>query len=408
MRCMAGHLHAHFQPIVNLATGEVVAYEALARDEQGRFPAEAFAAARAAGALDRLDRECQEAALRDAAGLRWPATLFVNVEPECFDGPDDLEAPDCAVIVEVTERGLTHRPAELLLAVERVRARGWGVAVDDVGVDWRSLALLPFLRPDVVKLDRSVLAEATSPAAARAVRGAKAHLERHGGLLLAEGVEDAGHERRAIALGATLAQGWHYGHPAPLPPTTALTSRSPVARLVAPHSPIGDLTPFQVVRTHGIPLGVATKAELLPLSLDLEEEAEATRYPSVVLATFQDAQRFTPSVAERYKRLAAGAAFVGAFGVGMSPEPAPGVRGASLASGEALRDEWCVIVVGPHSALALIARDVGDGGADADRRFEYVLTEDRALVMHAARALMLRVVAEPVPRPAIRADLASV
>ncbi|MEA2126379.1 MAG: hypothetical protein QOI80_3161, partial [Solirubrobacteraceae bacterium] len=102
-----------------------------------------------------------------------------------------------------------------------------------------------------------------------------------------------------------------------------------------------------------------------------------------------------------------GAAFVGAFGVGLAPEPAPGVRGADLDEGEALRDEWCVIVVGPQSAIALIARDLGDTGPDMERRFEFALTDDREVVMPAARALLLRVAAQPPPRAEIRADLAT-
>ena len=397
---MAGeHLSAHFQPIVDLATHDVVAYEALARDPDGRFPLEAFAAARADGRLGALDRECQRAAFRDAAELKRPATLFVNVEPESYEGPGDLEAPDVTVIVEVTERGLATRPAELLLAVERVRERGWGIAVDDLGADWRSLALMPFLRPDVVKLDREVLSDGSSVAAARVVRGAKAHISRHGGLLLAEGIEDAEHERRAKAFGATLGQGWRFGHPAPLDGSSGATG--PAVNIVQKRAPVGDLTPFQALKHSGLPVGVATKAELLPISMDLEREACDTRDPAVVLATFQDAARFTPRVRERYTELAEGAAFVGAFGVGLPPEPARCVRGANLDAAEALRDEWCVIVVGPHSALGLIARDLGDTGPDFERRFEYAFTEDRDLVMRAGRSLMRRVVAEPASRPSI-------
>jgi DICT domain-containing protein len=83
------------------------------------------------------------------------------------------------------------------------------------------------------------------------------------------------------------------------------------------------------------------------------------------------------------------------------------VRGATLADGEALRDEWTVIVVEPHSVRALIARDLGDHGRDRERRFEYVLTEDPELVLDAGRALMLRIAAEPSERPAFRADIAA-
>lgn len=134
-----GPLRAHYQPIVELSSGAVVAYEALARDSDGRFPAAAFAAARADGTLAELDRRCQRAAFDGAAGLRPPAALFVNVEPDCFDGSVEAEL-DVRVVVEITERSLATRPAELLLAVERIRERGWGspsTTSAPTGARWR-------------------------------------------------------------------------------------------------------------------------------------------------------------------------------------------------------------------------------------------------------------------------------
>lgn len=133
----------------------VVAYEALARGPQGPLasPAALFGAAREQGLLDELDRACRRAALRGAVdlGLHAPLTLFVNVEPEALDTAslddlDDLEdiaqsAPaELRVVVEITERALAARPADLLRTVERVRAAGWGIALDDVGADPVSLA----------------------------------------------------------------------------------------------------------------------------------------------------------------------------------------------------------------------------------------------------------------------------
>ena len=70
--------------------------------------------------------------------------------------------------------------------------------------------------------------------------------------------------------------------------------------------------------------------------------------------------------------------------------PAPGVRGASLGPGDPLRGEWDVIMVGPHFAAALVARDCGDDGPDADRRFDFVITHDRDLVVRAAQPLLDR------------------
>jgi hypothetical protein len=84
-----GAVRSLFQPIVELDTGRVVAYEALARGPQGPLerPDHLFAAARAAGRLTELDAACRSAALTGAlaAGLVTPLTLFVNVEPEVLD-----------------------------------------------------------------------------------------------------------------------------------------------------------------------------------------------------------------------------------------------------------------------------------------------------------------------------------
>jgi DICT domain-containing protein len=82
---------------------------------------------------------------------------------------------------------------------------------------------------------------------------------------------------------------------------------------------------------------------------------------------------------------------VAALGVGMGAEPVPGVRGADLATDDILRHEWNLAVLGPHYAGALVARDLGDVGPDRDRRFEFVLTFDRELVIDVAAALVRRV-----------------
>ena len=82
-----GAVEVGFQPVVALATGDVVGYEALARGPR-RHELERrdrlFAAARAAGRLDELDWLCQRLALRAAldAGLRAGQVLFLNVEPD--------------------------------------------------------------------------------------------------------------------------------------------------------------------------------------------------------------------------------------------------------------------------------------------------------------------------------------
>ena len=115
-----------FQPIVDLRTGQPLAFESLARGPQGsplQFPDRLFRTAGATGRLAQLDRLCQHRALEVAleGGLAAPFGLFVNVEPAAV-GPIGLpEALLAAVrerglrlVIELTERALTADPARLL------------------------------------------------------------------------------------------------------------------------------------------------------------------------------------------------------------------------------------------------------------------------------------------------------
>ena len=104
----------------------------------------------------------------------------------------------------------------------------------------------------------------------------------------------------------------------------------------------------------------------------------------VVAATFQEAKHFTVATTQRYRDLVERTGFVCALGEGLSPEPAPGVRGANLSPDDPVRGEWDVVVVGPHFAAALLARDLGDTGPDMQRTFDDALTYDRDTVIRAA------------------------
>ncbi len=111
------------------------------------------------------------------------------------------------MVAEVTERSLSDQPAELLAAVERLRQMGVAIALDDVGADPRSLALMPFLAPEVIKLDLRLVHENPSSQIAEIVHAVSAESERSGALVLAEGIETEEHRRTALALGSSLRPG---------------------------------------------------------------------------------------------------------------------------------------------------------------------------------------------------------
>jgi EAL domain-containing protein (putative c-di-GMP-specific phosphodiesterase class I) len=400
-----------FQPLVEIATGRVLGYEALSRGPAGtawEFPDALFAAARAVGREHELDWICRARAYQAvlAANPDPRLTWFVNMEPSAARTacPDDL-APvvDQArhrlrVVTEMTERAIAADPAGLLSAAAACRASGWGVALDDVGADPASLALMPFVHPDVVKLDLRLLHRPDLPQTAQVVNAVIAHAERTGALIVAEGIERDAHLTRARSMGAALGQGWLLGHPAPLPPTRTLGvaahrgaagSGRPIGSLAPDGAGAAGRTPFEIVAGTRPPVRT-TKRALLATTRYLESKAADTVDPPVLLACFQEARRFCPPTAHRYALLAKTAPFVATFGTGFGTAPAPGVRGTALDPGDRLRTEWNVVVVGPYFSAALVARDLGDGGVDRYRRFEYALTYERPVVIEAARSLLRR------------------
>ncbi len=384
-----------YQPIVELDTGRVVGYEALARwPDLGCSPAAAFAVAREAGSLVELDWRCRVAAAEHAvaAGLGRETALFVNVEPAAVGEPppwaarwmDDM-ARRLRPVVELTERALLRAPALLLHAVERIRSRGWPIALDDVGADPASLAVLPILRPEVVKLDLNLVRHQPDAAIVRVLAAVMAYAEATGAVVVAEGIETEEDEERARAFGAHLGQGWRFGRPGPLAPP----DRPGPRRLGAAVHPVATVaSPFDLVKD--AELRVAPAHLVLAISRHLEQSALVDTLPPAVLGVFQEARRLAGATADTYRRLGARSPLVVAYGVGMAPDPLPGVRGVALDLDDPLREEWTVAVVGPHYAAALIGRSLGDRGPWASRRFAYTVTHDRDRVLVCARSLLAR------------------
>ena len=329
---IANGIRAVYQPIVDLESGDVVAYESLARgpiNSRWESPGALFGAAGRQGRLAELDRACCTAALRGAAraGLRSPAALFVNIEPEVIDAELDSVSraslydlrDQLNIFFEVTERALTSRPAQLLETVERMRAGGFGIALDDVGADQRSLALLPLLRPDVVKLDLSLIHNHPSRESGEVMNGVCAYVEQTGAAILAEGVENEQHLVAARSLGATLAQGWYFGRPGPLPP--AAHAHPSAIALELPARVLASSPVALVHARRGLKIG--RKDVLLSVTRALEAQALKLGAHSVVAATFQDVRHFTPRTRARYEQLGARTSLTVALGVGMPDPPAP-------------------------------------------------------------------------------------
>ena len=388
-----------YQPVVNLESDKVVGYEALARgpaNSAWASPTALVEHAEQVGLLPELDWVCRAAAYRGALEAKLPAQmpLFVNIEPASSRSscpPDLVEAirqgtDQLQVVAEVTERSVASDPAALLAVVERLRDQFHRVALDDVGADADSQALMSLIRPDVIKLDRSITQHRVTPQAASVIDAVRAEAERTGALILAEGIETPEHRDSARSLGATLGQGWLLGYPASLPRHVAAPTTS-LPRLLTP--PLSAATPFDIVRAH-IASHEATRRELLSRSRALEDQGIHATEPTVLLATFQRARFFDQATRRRYSNLAAHGIFTAIYAQDLPISPVPNIRGCPLAATDPLIGQWTVIVIGSQFAGGLFARQHNIASTDPQRTFDLVTSNDRDLILTAARPLIQR------------------
>jgi EAL domain-containing protein (putative c-di-GMP-specific phosphodiesterase class I) len=220
-----GRLSIHFQPIADLRRGVVAGYEALARFASANAlplrPDLVFAAAHAAGIGAELEALAVRTALTSRAALPGNAFLTLNLGPEALlsapvrqavGGFGDLRG----VIVEITEQQPVADYAAVRDALAPLRERGALVAVDDAGAGFASLQHITELHPDLIKVDRALVAGVDrDPARAAGVQTLGLFASTVDAWLLAEGVETAGELARLTALGVPLGQGYFLGRPAP-------------------------------------------------------------------------------------------------------------------------------------------------------------------------------------------------
>ena len=209
----------YLQPIVDVASGQIVAAEALAR-----FPSlldltvdEVFASVRSAGRGFDLEAACVRAARSRLPALPNGVRLAINVSPDALGSPGvqaalagDLDG----LIIEVTEHPASDL-SQLADHLDELRRHGARVAVDDVSTGYAGLLRLAGLRPHILKIDRSAVTAVTGSTERVAVIEALVSMGRRlGCLLLAEGVESEEDLAALSALDVDLVQGWAIAPPA--------------------------------------------------------------------------------------------------------------------------------------------------------------------------------------------------
>jgi diguanylate cyclase (GGDEF)-like protein/PAS domain S-box-containing protein len=224
----------HYQPSLDLATGDVVGVEALVRWEhptRGLLQPEAFIwAAEETGLIVGLGRWVLAEACRAAA--RWRAEvpgaaalgLSVNVSARQLQQPglvDDVRRALAgsgldarALTLEITETVLAQRGDDAAAILQSVKALGVRLALDDFGTGYSSLSRLQYLPVDELKIDRSFVQSIDSGADRAALVRAIVELGRALELTtVAEGIEHAGQVAALQRIGCRLGQGFHFARP---------------------------------------------------------------------------------------------------------------------------------------------------------------------------------------------------
>lgn len=225
-------LSALFQPIVDMQTGTIVAYEGLIRgpsDSPLHAPLQLFKVARACGLSVEVEHLCRRVVLERYAELRLPGKLFLNVSPEMLLQRDARHgetlgiiqqlgiAPE-QVIIELTENQPTYDYAAMREAVRHYRAMGFQIAIDDLGEGFASLRLWSELRPEYVKIDMHFIQSIhLDPVKLQFVRSIQGIAASSATRVIAEGIETAAELLAIRELGVAFGQGYHLGRPAALP-----------------------------------------------------------------------------------------------------------------------------------------------------------------------------------------------
>ncbi len=224
-------IEAYFQPQIDVSTGRITSVEALARWRHPTrgfvSPAEFIPVAERTGLIHEIGAFMLEEGCRHAARWRHDGlAVHVSVNVSALqlatrDVYDRLHAllgeydlPEGTLTIEITESQVISDLAGVATRLDRLRAIGLGVSLDDFGTGHSSLAQLRDLPITELKIDKSLIQENTSNGALIAV--AVNLLQERGVSVVAEGVETLEHLDLVQRIHCDRAQGYLFGRPVPV------------------------------------------------------------------------------------------------------------------------------------------------------------------------------------------------
>lgn len=217
----------NFQPIVNVETGDIVAYEALMRTDKSinMLPLEILDSAKKLGKLYDIERATMQNTLRYISRHQSSfkdKKLYVNSIPAYMLTQGDWNALTQEygelmekIVIEMTEQTEINDD-RLAVIQERLGQSNIQLVIDDYGTGYSNSANLLRYKPRVIKIDRSIIADIDSKAKVqRLASGLIEFCHENGISVLAEGVETQSELKTVVKLGFDLVQGYYTSRPKP-------------------------------------------------------------------------------------------------------------------------------------------------------------------------------------------------
>ena len=219
----------HFQPIVLIKEAKVIGFEALSRGKKnGKIisPRYLFNKAQKLGIKRELDRLCISQAFKEFKKIYQKnpeAILFLNfdcsemdIKPgdaKCITDANQWNIPYENVVIEIAETEVKNFK-NLIEVVNTYKDLGFLIALDDVGIEHSNLNRIPELKPDILKIDHSLIRDLYKEYHRYQVVKAIVYLGREiGSLTLAEGVEKEEEVFETTRLGIDFHQGFYFARP---------------------------------------------------------------------------------------------------------------------------------------------------------------------------------------------------
>ena len=226
-----GRIFPVFQPIFDLSSRDVVAFEALSWGPRGSGFEDGeslFSFAELADLLLPLERVCRRRILEEAGPIRGRQLLFINLSPAAASDAEFLDGAFEAlvrqgrfepsrIVLEITERTYSLHHDTFKRVIAELRREGFRIAVDDMGTGYASFSSLAEIEPDYLKFDSVFVHEIHRHKIKRDLLDAMLSFARKTDTeVIAEGIETAEELATLIELGVPLGQGFLLGRPKPI------------------------------------------------------------------------------------------------------------------------------------------------------------------------------------------------